>query len=314
MSTRLWCAFSVGVLFYILSFNAYGEGGHSTSKIPRHRLVYSELLAARINPLGLVNELAVGYRLKLFDRPGALFEDTHLTIQASTYITPADTELGPMVVFQPLAVLELSAKVSFYGTFGTFGILQSFRSPNEDSSDTRQDERADQGLDYTPVGLMVTLSARLQAKVGPIALRNTSYFFYCDLELKDQHTVFYHSTLDMLFPDGGWGLKNELELLYVSTFDLILGVQYAILHAFYPDSIYPVGEPTENINTPIHLFGPLAVYTFFDRPGSARLDSISAFAIVQWYAKHRYRTGDDTPAALPLIIFGAAARGDFLPY
>ena len=116
----------------------------------------------------------------------------------------------------------------------------------------------------------------------------------------------------MLFPNGGWGLSNELEMLYLTDFGLILGVQYTIVHAFYPDSAFLSGEPTDNPNTPVHRVGPLAVYTFFDHPG-ARFNSPSLFIILQWYARHRYRTGEDTHAALPRIVFGFAFEGDLFP-
>ncbi|MFT4623471.1 MAG: hypothetical protein ACI8PZ_002127 [Myxococcota bacterium] len=34
------------------------------------------------------------------------------------------------------------------------------------------------------------------------------------------------------------------------------------------------------------------------------------FAIAQWWAQHPYRTGDEQPAALPLIAFGVSFDGD----
>lgn len=280
---------------------------------PRHRLVYQNLTAGRINPLGLANDYSIGYRLKLFDRPGALFQDTHLSLLASTFVTPADGEIGPMLVLQPLAVLRLWAKVAYYGTFGTFGILQSFQSPTADSSDTMLDQRKDQGLDYSPSGVTVTLGARLQAKVWRVALRNTLFAHYADLTLEPQDRVFYHSQLDVLFPDGGWVLRNELDLIcFTGWGGLLLGARYTVIHALYPESVFFPGEPTDNPNSPIHRVGPMAVYTFFDRPG-ARFNTPSLILILQWHAKHRYRTGADVSAALPQIIVGFAFSGDLAP-
>ncbi len=49
------------------------------------------------------------------------------------------------------------------------------------------------------------------------------------------------------------------------------------------------------------------------RSTGAKFNTPTVFVLVQWYLKHRFRTGADTSQALPLIGVGFQMTGDFLP-
>ncbi len=109
-------------------------------------------------------------------------------------------------------------------------------------------------------------------------------------------------------------MTNDLEVLYVTDFDLIVGLQYSVVKALYPEDSFRPGEPTDDPNSPVHRLGPMVVYSVIKGAGGARLNSLDLFLSVQWYAAHRYRTGADVHAALPRIALGVALGGDCVPW
>ena len=280
---------------------------------PRYRLVYSNLLAGRYNPLGLIDKFNLGYQIKLWDRPGVLFQDTYMAVLASGTLSPAYGLVGARLEVKPLAVLSLWAEYQYFGTFGTFGILQSFPTPTAEYSDTRLDENDDQDLDYTTGGHEVTLGGRVQAKVWKIAVRDTLNLFYNAIRLEQGHTVYYHQTHDALVPNRGWTLMNEADLLFMFDMGLVVGARYTLIHALYREDHFAPGEATDNPNTPTHRVGPLLAYTFFKDPG-AMWDAPTLILMIQWWASHRYRTGADSHAGIPQMVLAFHFKGDLLPW
>ena len=139
---------------------------------PRHRLHYDNASAVRINPLGLMDFFNLAYRLKLLDSESVLFSDTYVSIGPSLAVSPAWVQPGARLRIVPIAILELEANYRYTGFFGSFDQLQSWTSvPEADWSDRDMD--ATSADSYPTAGHQVSLQARLQAKVGPIAVRNT---------------------------------------------------------------------------------------------------------------------------------------------
>ncbi|MCH9688471.1 MAG: hypothetical protein K0V04_43980 [Deltaproteobacteria bacterium] len=283
---------------------------------PRHRWIYSNLTALRYNPLGLVNEFTTGYRYQFIDKNSALFRDSFIAAQLHTYITPAYGRIGPKLDFQPLAILNLSATYDYTGYFGSFGLFQSFNSPTADWSDSelqRRDDANDPAIEnYSTTGHWVTLSMLLQAKVKNFAVRDNLKFYWADFDLRDGDTVYYHQTLDIPQPDRGWTLTNDADLLYLFDFGLKVGVRYTLTHAFYQPRHFQASEPVSRPNGPTHRIGPAVLYTFFDRP-DLRFNKPTLIVLSQWWARHRFRTGQDVSAGVPYLVIGFRFEGDLLP-
>jgi hypothetical protein len=280
---------------------------------PRHSWVYKNLTALRYNPLGLVNEHTTGYRLQLFDKDSAIFSDSYLGVKLHTWVTPAYARLGPRIELQPFALLNLAASYEFVGYFETFGLMQSFPSPTSDYSDTRIDELQDEGTNYNTTGGFVTLSALLQAKVGPIAARNNVQFFWADYKLRDGDRVFYSQMLDILQANRGWAVSNDTDLLWLVNDNLKIAGRYSVTHAFYDEGDFLPVEPVSRPNGPTHRVGPGVLYTFFDRP-TQRFNKPTLILLAQWWLQHRYRTGQDVTQGLPQIVLGFVFEGDLLPH
>lgn len=279
----------------------------------RHKLVYQNLIAARYNPLGLVNEFTLGWRMQLFmKKPGVLYQDTFFGLKLHTFLNPAFARIGPRVEIQPLAILNLQATYNFVGYFTTFDQLMSFPSPAEDYSDTRLDQLGEAGLNYPGYGHLVTLAALLQAKVKNVAVRDNLKFYYVDMALRRGHTVFYDQTLDIAQPDEAWTLTNDLDLIYLFDFGLKLGARYTLTHAFYQRDHFRFGEPVSQPNGPTHRVGPAILHTFYDKP-ERRFNRPTLIVLVQWWARHRWRTGRDVHPAVPYLVVGFLFEGDLLP-
>ena len=279
---------------------------------PRHSLVYKNLFAARYNPLGLVNENSLGWRMQLLDRPGVLYQDTFVAAKLHTFVNPAFSRIGPMLEIQPLAVLNLQAIYNYVGYYSTFDQMMSFRTPTAEYSDAVLDDLGDQGRNYPTGGHLLTLAALAQAKVKNIAIRDNVKFYYADMDLRDGDTVYYDQTLDILEPNKGWAVVNDLDLIYLFDFGLKIGARYTVTHAFYQDKHFLPGEPRSQPNGPTHRVGPAILYTFYDKP-ERRFNRPTLIVLSQWWARHRWRTGVDVGTGVPYLVVGFLFEGDLLP-
>ncbi|MCB9755146.1 MAG: hypothetical protein H6713_34850 [Myxococcales bacterium] len=279
---------------------------------PRHRWIYNNLIGARYNPLGLINELTLGYRYQLVDKNSILFNESFIAVQAHAVLTPAYAGGGPKLDIQPAAVLNLSVAYDCIGYFGALGSLQSFPSATADWSDTRVKELANLGLNYGALTHTVTLSGLLQGKVKNVAVRDNVKFYWSDFVLREGDRVFYSQTLDMLLSDRGWATTNDLDVLYLFDFGLTLGARYTYTYAFYDEQHFAPGEEVVNVVGPTHRVGPAIIYTFSKRP-DRRFDEPSLIILSQWWAKHPYRTGQDVHAAIPYFVVAFTFKGDLFP-
>ena len=278
---------------------------------PRHSLVYKNLTALRFNALGFVDELTIGYRLQMIDKPSVLFRDSYFGAKVHAWVTPAYGRVGPRIEIQPIALLNLSASYEISGYYSTFGLFQSFPSPTSDYSDTVIDDLEAEGTEYATWGQFANVAALLQAKAGPIAVRDNLQFFWADYKLRAGDRVFYSQMLDILQGDRGWALSNDLDVIYLLD-KLKIAARYSIAYAFYREEHYRPFEPIINPNGPTHRLGPGLLYTFFDRP-DARFNRPTAILLAQWWIQHRYRTGQDVHQAIPQVVLAFTFDGELLP-
>jgi hypothetical protein len=285
---------------------------------PKHRIVYSNLLVARLNPLGVEDRLSIGYQYRLYDKPGKLFDGSYLGVSFDPVVSPAMTRIGPTLTVQPLAILRFTAHWGLLQHFGTFQFLQSYDSPYVNYSKFEQD--ANEANKYAPTGVQGQLGALFQVKFGPIAMRSDTNFFRNDVfGLRGDDDLWYDIRNDMLVAAHGWHMTNDSDLIYLSKFGLTAGIRASTVKAFYPEDVYEPGERIRDPNGPTFRVGPLLAYTFFDRP-EKRFNRPTLLVIANWWVKHRYRTGSDeaietgsigdSVVGMPYIVIGFAFNGD----
>ena len=225
-------------------------------------------------------------------------------------------ELADAIVeVQPLTILRLYAQYDFIGYYGTFNLFSSFDSATADSSDTAIRDRADvPGLaNYATTGGILTLGATLQMKIGPIAARSLFRAAYASYDVRPGDRVYYDQLYDMLMPNHGWLVANDLDVLAlfdVDEFSFALGGRWSYSHSFFDEGHYAPGEDLTNLpETDVHRLGPLFAWTLDRDPGSS-FDRPTVIVIAQWHLVHRWRTGADVNIGLPYLALAFSFEGD----
>ena len=258
---------------------------------------WQSIIVPRINPLGLFAASSLSYRLKLYDSELDLLKNNFVRVAAQPWVSPSWFRPGVRLDLQPLSILKLSVSHEFLFHFGTFGILQSFESPTEDYSETRLDLGKEAGENYRPVGQQTTFSVLLQAKVGPVAVRNNAKLALTNFPLRQGDTVFYDQLLDILVQGSGWNFVDDVDLLFLTDFGLIAGLRYTLTQAYYDDD-----------TSTTHRLGPLITYKFLDNPDEV-LSEVTGILLANWWLKHPYRTGQETSQAIPYLGVGVKLAG-----
>jgi hypothetical protein len=279
---------------------------------PKQQLRFKNLTVARVNPLGLINVLDGSYRLRLYASDNPIFKDNFVGIGGQAVLTPAFARIGPMLEVQPLSILYLNATYEAIGFFGSFDFFQSFGFATDDFSDSALDDLA--GSDdpdqrnYATSGTQFSVTGILRFKVGPIAARDTFRAGRPDFDLRDGDQLYYDPLWDLLIPDEGWYINNDVDLLYITDFGLKVGARWTMATAFYDDRDFPDGvEPTDP-NNPTHRVGPFVTYTFDSK--SRYFQDPTIIFIANWWLEHRFRTGEDVTTAFPYMILGLTFTGD----
>jgi hypothetical protein len=317
-------AVTSGLLLASPAFAADGEQAAPENETagataPRTRFVYRTLNVFRYNPLGLSSDNHFAMRYRLFEPDNLLFKDTYVGFGLNPIFSAGYTRLGALLEVQPLAVVRLWAKLEIVGYHGWFDHLQSFKSPHANFSDGGLAELGDlpQGdprLPFATFGNELTLGLDLQVKLGPIAARSLTRAVRGDYELRDGDNLYYDPQYDVLAPDGGFFVTSDTDLLWVTNFGLVAGLRTNVTTPFYDGADYGRDDPRlGHRNGPSVRMGPLVAYSFFDEPG-ALFNKPTILTLVQWYAAHRWRTGEDTHVAIPYFVLGFAMVGDLLPW
>ncbi|MFT5358385.1 MAG: hypothetical protein ACI9KE_005623, partial [Polyangiales bacterium] len=264
---------------------------------------------------GLLNVTYASYRFRLFESESDILKQNFVGIGLTGAASPAWGRFGVLAEVQPLTILRLYAQYEFIGNFGTFDLFASFPSATSDFSDSAIDERTDQeGTEaYATTGALLTLGATLQLKVGPIAVRSLFRAVHTNYDTREGDRVYYDQIYDMLMPDDGWMVVNDLDVFLVlepGSYQLAVGGRWTYSHSFYREGDH--FDAGENVpNNDIHRVGPIVAWTLNQDPG-ARFDRPTLILLMQWHAKHRWRTGEDVSTALPYIGLAFSFQGDLL--
>jgi hypothetical protein len=269
---------------------------------PATRVFYRDLLAARVNPLGLINDVRLSARRRLFEPGGLLTKDTFVGVGTSMVLSPAFVRYGPFVEVQPLSVLTFAAGVEAQGYFRTFDQLQSFPTADAAYDDDTLAANGDEERHYATAQRAFFLEARLQVKAGPVIARSAMRAQHTLVTARPGDVAYYDQILDILVPTDGWLVTNDADVLVFVKERFLLGARHTFTHSFLP-------EPAAATET--HRFGPLLGYRFFDSPYS-NFNQPTVTLLGQWWLVHPYRTGAKQPIALPLVALAFSFNGDFL--
>ncbi len=286
------------------------------------RLVLSNLFAFRLNPLGIEDQLRIGLQQRLYPSERAALRDNHVFAGLAPRVNPAFFKFGPSIELQPLSIFNLRLTAEWVGFYGSFGFLQSFRSPREEYSDTVLRAGKDAGKNYASYGAHAMIEPMVQVKLGPVALRNKVSIEYWKMRVEEGTRVFYDITTDTLLSRDGWVVSNDFDALYLHDFSswsgtfegarLSAGVRYSLVAPLYRERDFPAGDGGAGVRNGHHRVGPLVAFTFFDR-GFTSFNKPTALVIANWYADHRFRTGQDVSQAMPYLVLAFAFQSNLIP-
>ncbi|HEY1086216.1 MAG TPA: hypothetical protein VGE37_00930 [Archangium sp.] len=150
-------------------------------------------------------------------------------------------------------------------------------------------------------------------KISSIVIRSPARLLHANMKLRDGDRVYYDQFYDVAAGNGGWTFTNDLDVLWQGLENkLIAGARYTATAPFYdPARHFDPNAVEQNVDNSMHRLGPFVGYTFKIEDG-AKFNNPTVFILVQWWLKNRFRTGLDTPAALPLMGVGFQMTGDFL--
>jgi hypothetical protein len=161
---------------------------------------------------------------------------------------------------------------------------------------------------YSTTGTQFTLTGVLRLKFGPVALRNTFRLMRADFDLRDGDQLFYDQIWDLLVPDEGWYMNNDVDVLVFLGERWKVGARWTYATAFYEADDFRPGQPQEDINNPTNRVGPAMIYTFPSK--SATFKDPSLLVLANWWVQNRFRTGEEVSLALPYIVVGFTFNGD----
>lgn len=287
---------------------------------PKHRIVYRDLTLFRWNPLGLISDARITYRLRLYESQKVAFRDNFLGVGIAPALSGAFLRGGPMLEFQPASFLQLWGIYEFIGYFGAFNFLQSY--PTADStrinySDTELDRRGDlpkgdPARNYSTTGTQVLFGGNLQFKFGPVVVRDQIRFGKANMDLRNGDRAYYDIFYDLLTGNRGFWMSNDADLLYQGLDSrLTVGIRYTMGQAFYRPEHFASTDDQANAPESIHRAGPLAAWTF-KKPDGAALEP-TVLLVLNWWLKSPYRTGQDVSQGIPYIVAALNITGDLLP-
>ncbi len=280
---------------------------------------YRAMIATRINPIGLVGEARGGYRVRLFTAPSrsVLLHDTWATLGAAFTLSPASTRVGIAAEVQPLQVLNLQVTweplVQWFG--GVAGMKSFARVADAGIVNGIVGQVGEVGPRQSARGWSLTLQAILQGRLGVVGLRNTVRAIYNAYDLASldaEHRadrVYYDPTHDVMARLDGWIVVDDLDVIVpLPARGFNVGARYTVTAPILGDD----GDP--NRITTTHRVGPLATYTFRERPLGA-FNAPTVFVLAQWWVRHPFRTGGDGDGTVspwvPMVAAGLLFRGDW---
>ncbi|MBM4344458.1 MAG: hypothetical protein FJ100_13920 [Deltaproteobacteria bacterium] len=296
----------------VLPISVCAQATSAPRPIPNQRLVANNLTLFRWNPIGLENQLRLGFAQKLYDHDHKALRDNFAWFGTYVRLNPASARAAAMVEVQPASVINLRFSAEYLYFFGNFTFIQSRADPSGDWSDTTMKANKQGALgNYAGGGLHYTFEPLLQAKVGPIAVRNRTLFGWFDLDLQRGDRVFYEATVDTAVPARGLVIANDFDVIYQRPMDealLSLGVRVSSVAPQYAADLAATGAKVDNSH---HRVGLLAAYTLYD-DGYTRFNKPTVLLITSWYLQHRFRTGQDVSRAVPYFVLGFAWQSDLL--
>jgi len=252
------------VLVFLLHHPAVAGG-------PERRL--TNTLGTSVNPIGLQDQLTLGWRWALTESKNPLLSDAHVAIGVSNNFSPAYDRLELWAELSPLSVLDLKAGVEPVFYFGTFGHLVGFPSYDADFSKQAREAIKEQAVART--GIRYHFSPTFKIKLGRVLARTGAEFEWWRVNAPGE--FFYEPMRDTLLDSDGDALMTLSSQLFYELRSgaggkrLLTGIFHDVVHVY---------DASQNRR---RRLGPIAVWTMGERRFGLREPTVigSVFSYLQ---------------------------------
>lgn len=314
MGQKLAGVLALGVVLVGTNFSLASPVQAEVAPQPETSLYYQNLIGVRVNPLGLADYAQLSVRLRLFESADPALTQNYVGFGILPAVSPAWGRVGALFEVQPLTLLRLYAAYYFTGFYGSFNLVSSYSSVRDDFSDTAIANRTMDPAtpNYSTFGGELALGARFQIKLGPIGIQDSFRAYYSSFGLEREDRALYDQNFDVLVPNDGWVVVNDLNVVWVTDFGLSVGGRYSFVTPFnHQRHLRPEERPGPMPDNHIHRLGLIGSFVLEENP-NREFDAPTIILIAQWHLVHRFRTGADVHVAAPYTIVAFRFRGDLL--
>lgn len=261
-------------------------------------LQFVNVVGGQLNPRGLGDDFRLRYRHALYRGAGPVFTNNFAGGALGIGLGPGIFRPSLSVEVQPVAPLTFGVAYQPSIYLGVVGLGQGYASPTVDYGSTALGPPP--GDARAMVIHQLLFQGSVQMKLGPFVARNAARLTYAHAMSRGSDRVVFDPIADVVVYRRGWLVQNDSDVGVIPRPGLILGARHTLVATWYPSGAFPGGVREETHDSPTSRLGPIVSYAFLDRRGE-RLESATVAGTAQWYLAHRFRTGDEAPAWLPLV-------------
>jgi hypothetical protein len=194
------------------------------------RGVYNDnCIGASMNPLGVLVDNKLFWRMPLSVKPGPLWESAKLDVGIQNTWSPADEVFAARIAFEPIALFSLTGSAGLYGMYTALGYgMYPFPSANDAYCSSPPKEVKPQSA----FGTWLSIAPELRLKIKRLILVNTCTADYLSL---NRSGYFLELRNYALHATKGGDLVNCANLLVECNKLFLTGAAYRYLKAFGTD-------------------------------------------------------------------------------
>ena len=209
----------IRLLFFIVVFSIINIKAERQKEY-----IFQQNLGLAVNPLGLLLDSRLLYRIPLSQDTGILFKTAQFEAGFINEWSPGDELFGVGINYEPLAIFNIRATGGFYENYKTFcygyRILAGKNSPYHDTivADLPQ---------HTRIGTRLTVAPSLKMKVASVILADN--FTFHKIDIFNEEGYFYEIRTALPHAAHDWHVANDVLLLYEVNSKVLVGGNHNLI-------------------------------------------------------------------------------------
>ena len=247
------------------------------------------------------NEMNLGHVWLFFpNTPNTLLQQTHIKAGFLNTLSPVVQKLGAYLEVHPLRIVKWRVSVEGIGIIPLLGSVDSTDDPLIDFNAGARTEADRAGNIYASYGLQATNTLIFQIGYKSVAARNTTFWRYHWMKLRDGDSYFYLPQVDLMGENGAFVQQNHTDLVWLGK-GLMLGLRWSHVDVLY---VTQANRPEGYGNS--ESLGPVIG---IDLPKKWTGKNNMQFIIQsQWWLHHPNKMGQDAPQWFPALAFAIMTK------